>query len=242
MSADSDRLKEELGEQIRERLRYYSSITSIGLRPVSATETPGRSTASQPAEESQRAETPDETLEVIREDLGDCTRCKLHKGRQSIVFGVGNPRADLMFIGEGPGYEEDRKGLPFVGPAGQLLTKIIEAIQLTREDVYIANIVKCRPPSNRDPEPEEIAACRPFLERQVSSIKPRVICTLGRVATQAMLETEKALGRVRGQVFSFGDAALVPTYHPAYLLRDPSKKKDCWEDMKLIRALLDEQR
>ena len=232
MNADSGRLKEELAEQIRERLRYYSSITSMGLRPVSVSEPPESVAVSQSSE----------TLESIREDLGDCTRCKLHKGRQTLVFGVGNPKADLMFIGEGPGYEEDRQGLPFVGPSGQLLTKIIEAIQLTREEVYIANIVKCRPPSNRDPEPEEIAACRPFLERQVSSIRPRVICTLGRVATQAMLSTEKALGRVRGQVFSFGDAALVPTYHPAYLLRDPSKKKDCWEDMKLIRALLDEQR
>ncbi len=232
MSADKDRLREELAEQICERLRYYSSITRIGLRPVSVPET----------QEQDDAVDSSEHLEAIREDLGDCTRCKLHKGRQTVVFGVGNPNADLMFIGEGPGYEEDRQGVPFVGPAGQLLTKIIEAIQLTREDVYIANIVKCRPPSNRDPEPEEIATCRPFLERQVSSIKPRVICTLGRVATQAMLSTEKALGRVRGQVFSFGDAALVPTYHPAYLLRDPSKKKDCWEDMKLIRALLDERR
>jgi len=232
VNADSGRLKEELAEQIRERLRYYSSITSMGLRPVSVSEPPESVAVSQSSE----------TLESIREDLGDCTRCKLHKGRQTLVFGVGNPKADLMFIGEGPGYEEDRQGLPFVGPSGQLLTKIIEAIQLTREEVYIANIVKCRPPSNRDPEPEEIAACRPFLERQVSSIRPRVICTLGRVATQAMLSTEKALGRVRGQVFSFGDVALVPTYHPAYLLRDPSKKKDCWEDMKLIRALLDEQR
>ncbi len=232
MNADRDRLREELAEQICERLRYYSSITRIGLRPVSVPET----------QEQDDAVDSSEHLEAIREDLGDCTRCKLHKGRQTVVFGVGNPNADLMFIGEGPGYEEDRQGLPFVGPAGQLLTKIIEAIQLTRDDVYIANIVKCRPPSNRDPEPEEIATCRPFLERQVSSIEPRVICTLGRVATQAMLSTEKALGRVRGQVFSFGDAALVPTYHPAFLLRDPSKKRECWEDMKLIRALLDERR
>ncbi len=236
MNADSARLKEELAEQIRERLRYYSSITSIGLRPGSASETPASAEASRPSE------TMADSLDTIRADLSDCTRCKLHKGRQTLVFGVGNPEADLMFIGEGPGYEEDRQGVPFVGPSGQLLTKIIEAIQLTREEVYIANIVKCRPPSNRDPEPEEIAACRPFLESQVSSIKPRVICTLGRVATQAMLSTEKALGRVRGQVFSFGDVPLVPTYHPAYLLRDPSKKKDCWEDMKLIRALLDERR
>ena len=232
MNPDNGRLKAELAEQICERLRYYSSITSIGLQPVSVSETTAVTELSQAAE----------SLDAIREDLGDCTRCKLYNGRQNLVFGVGNPKADLMFIGEGPGYEEDRQGLPFVGPSGQLLTKIIEAIKLTREEVYIANIVKCRPPSNRDPEAEEIASCRPFLERQVSSIKPRVICTLGRVATQAMLSTEKALGRLRGQVFSFGDVALVPTYHPAYLLRDPSKKKQCWEDMKLIRALLDEGR
>ncbi|MEE9179363.1 MAG: uracil-DNA glycosylase, partial [Vicinamibacteria bacterium] len=180
MNADRDRLREELAEQICERLRYYSSITRIGLRPVSVPET----------QEQDDAVDSSEHLEAIREDLGDCTRCKLHKGRQTVVFGVGNPNADLMFIGEGPGYEEDRQGLPFVGPAGQLLTKIIEAIQLTRDDVYIANIVKCRPPSNRDPEPEEIATCRPVLDRQVSSIEPRVICTLGRVATQAMLSTE----------------------------------------------------
>ena len=179
---------------------------------------------------------------MIREDLGECTRCKLHENRRTLVYGVGNPNADLMFVGEGPGYEEDVQGIPFVGPAGQLLTKIIEAIQLTRDEVYIANVVKCRPPSNRDPEPDEIATCRPFLERQVAAIRPRVICTLGRVATQAMLSTEKPLGRMRGQQFSFGDAVLVPTYHPAALLRDPSKKRDTWEDMKLIRALLDERR
>jgi DNA polymerase len=232
VDTDRARLKEELAEQIKERLRYYASITPIGLRPGSVTETPERSPSSDSTE----------TLEAIQEDLGDCTRCNLHKGRQTIVFGVGNPNADLMFVGEGPGYEEDAKGLPFVGPAGQLLTKIIEAIQLTREQVYIANVVKCRPPSNRDPEPEEIATCRPFLERQVGSIRPRVICTLGRVATQAMLSTEEPLGRLRGQVFTFGDAVLVPTYHPAFLLRDPSKKRDTWEDMKLIRALLDERR
>lgn len=233
MDTDRDHLKRELLEQIRERLRYYASITTVGL--------PRRSSASvqQPASSLQEGA---ETLEVIREDLGECTRCKLHENRRTLVYGVGNPNADLMFVGEGPGYEEDVQGIPFVGPAGQLLTKIIEAIQLTRDEVYIANVVKCRPPSNRDPEPDEIATCRPFLERQVAAIRPRVICTLGRVATQAMLSTEKPLGRMRGQQFSFGDAVLVPTYHPAALLRDPSKKRDTWEDMKLIRALLDERR
>jgi DNA polymerase len=234
VDADREQLKNELIEEIRERFRYYGSITTVGL--------PKRTSAP-----SLRASAPSlgegtENLDLIRGDLGDCTRCKLHQGRRTLVYGVGNPDADLMFVGEGPGYEEDMQGIPFVGPAGQLLTKIIEAIQLTRDEVYIANVVKCRPPGNRDPEPDEIATCRPFLERQVASIRPRVICTLGRIATQAMLSTEKPLGRLRGQQFAFGDAVLVPTYHPAALLRDPSKKRDTWEDMKLIRALLDERR
>ena len=231
MDGDREELRRELLEDVKERLRYYASITKVGL--------PQRVSA----EAEKGAPSPGaETLEVVREDLGECTRCKLHKGRHNLVYGVGNPHADLMFVGEGPGYEEDMQGIPFVGPAGQLLTKIIEAIQMTRDDVYIANVVKCRPPSNRDPEPDEVATCRPFLERQVAAIRPRVICTLGRVATQAMLATEKPLGRMRGQQFTFGDAVLVPTYHPAALLRDPSKKRDTWEDMKLIRALLDERR
>ena len=235
MDVDRDQLKKELVEQIKERFRYYASITTVGL--------PHRGAAPVKRDERDVPSSRDgETLDVIREDLGDCTRCKLHKNRRTLVYGVGNSNADLMFVGEGPGYQEDMQGIPFVGPAGQLLTKIIEAIQLTRDEVYIANVVKCRPPSNRDPEPEEIETCRPFLERQVASIRPRVICTLGRVATQAMLSTDKALGRMRGQQFSFGEAVLVPTYHPAFLLRDPSKKRDTWEDMKLIRALLDERR
>jgi uracil-DNA glycosylase family 4 len=233
VDADRERLRRELLEDVRERLRYYASITTVGV--------PQRVSAVVEKTVPSQGEGV-ETLEEVREDLGECTRCKLHKGRLNLVYGVGNPHADLMFVGEGPGYEEDKQGIPFVGPAGQLLTKIIEAIQMTRDDVYIANVVKCRPPSNRDPEPDEIETCRPFLERQVAAIHPRVICTLGRVATQAMLSTGKPLGRMRGQQFSFGDAVLVPTYHPAALLRDPSKKRDTWEDMKLIRALLDERR
>jgi DNA polymerase len=155
---------------------------------------------------------------------------------------VGNPDADLMFVGEGPGYDEDVQGIPFVGRAGQLLTKIIEAIQMTRDEVYIANIVKCRPPDNRDPEPDEIATCRPFVERQIESIRPKVICTLGRVAAQALLSTDKPLGRMRGQTFAYGEAMLIPTFHPAYLLRYPEKKRETWEDMKLVRRLLHERR
>lgn len=190
---------------------------------------------------SGRPNVEQESLEAIRSDLGECTRCALHAGRSHIVFGVGNPNADLMFIGEGPGSEEDRQGLPFVGPAGQLLTKIIEAIDLSREDVYITNVVKCRPPRNRDPEPEEVEACRPFLERQIDTIRPKVICALGRVSALNLLDTNEGITRIRGRIFPFRGAKLVPTFHPAYLLRDPSKKRECWEDMKLIRRLLNEQ-
>jgi DNA polymerase len=180
-----------------------------------------------------------ETLDQIREDLGDCTRCKLHRlGRTRIVYGVGNPSAPLMFIGEAPGHDEDLQGIPFVGRAGQLLTKIIEAIDLAREDVYIANVIKCRPPENRNPEGDEVAACEPFLFRQVQAIRPRVIVALGTFAAQALLRTNDPISRLRGKVFHYGEARLIPTFHPAYLLRSPDRKRDVWEDMKLVRALL----
>jgi DNA polymerase len=180
-----------------------------------------------------------ETLEIVREDLGDCTRCKLHRlGRRQIVYGVGNPRAELMFIGEAPGHDEDVQGIPFVGRAGQLLTKIIEAIGLAREDVYIANVIKCRPPENRNPESDEVASCEPFLFRQVHVIKPRVIVALGTFAAQTLLRTNDPISRLRGKVFHYGEARLIPTFHPAYLLRSPERKRDVWEDMKKVRALL----
>jgi uracil-DNA glycosylase family 4 len=182
-----------------------------------------------------------EDLPAIREDLGDCRRCKLHRlGRRQIVFGVGNPHARLMFVGEAPGYEEDVQGIPFVGRAGQLLTKIIEAIGLTREQVYIANVIKCRPPENRNPEPDEVAACEPFLFRQVETIGPKVIVALGTFAAQALLRTRDPIGRLRGRTYTYGGAKLVATFHPAYLLRSPEKKRDTWEDMKRVRALLNE--
>jgi uracil-DNA glycosylase family 4 len=229
-----------LFEQIKERLRFYGSMTSVGL-DISQVTTAYESDESGPAA-SQSISVSGETLEEIQTDLGDCTRCRLQSGRRSIVFGVGNPEADLMFVGEGPGHDEDVQGIPFVGRAGQLLTKIVEAIQMSRDEVYIANIVKCRPPGNRDPEPDEIATCRPFVERQIESVRPKVICTLGRVAAQALLSTDKPLGRLRGQTFAYGEAVLVPTYHPAYLLRNPEKKRETWEDMKLVRRLLHERR
>jgi uracil-DNA glycosylase len=182
-------------------------------------------------------------LSAIREDIGDCTRCKLHTlGRQQIVFGVGNPNADLMFVGEAPGADEDVQGEPFVGRAGQLLTKIIEAIDLKREDVYIANVIKCRPPGNRNPEPDEVEQCEPFLFRQIDTIKPKVIVALGKFAAQCLLKTTEPITRIRGREFKYRDAILMPTYHPAYLLRTPSAKRDVWEDMKRVRELLREGR
>lgn len=182
---------------------------------------------------------PAAALAAIREDLGDCTRCKLHAlGRTHIVFGVGNPRAALMFVGEAPGADEDAQGIPFVGRAGQLLTRIIEAIGLKRDDVYIANVIKCRPPGNRNPEPDEVAACEPFLMRQIDAIRPKVIVALGTFAARALVGSNVPISRLRGRVFACRGARLVPTFHPAYLLRNPEAKRDTWEDMKKVRKLL----
>ncbi len=183
-----------------------------------------------------------EALAAVRADIGDCTRCKLHgQGRRQIVFGVGNPDADLMFVGEAPGADEDIQGIPFVGRAGQLLTKIIEAIDLKREDVYIANVIKCRPPGNRNPEPDEVETCEPFLFQQIDIIKPKVIVALGKFGAQTLLRTLDPISRLRGRVYNFRGAKLVPTFHPAYLLRNPSSKREVWEDMKLVRTLLSEK-
>jgi len=175
-----------------------------------------------------------ETLEDIRAHLGDCQRCKLCRSRTRIVFGAGNPRARLMFVGEGPGHEEDRAGEPFVGAAGQLLNRIIEAIRLNRQDVYIANVVKCRPPANRLPEQEEIATCSPFLRRQIRAIRPLFICTLGSCAAQTLLNTQEAISRLRGRFSEYEGIRVLPTFHPAYLLRNPEKKREVWADMKLL--------
>ena len=181
-------------------------------------------------------------LGVIRADLGDCERCKLHRlGRRQIVFGVGNPSARLMFVGEAPGRDEDEKGIPFVGRAGQLLTRMIEAMGYRREDVYIANVIKCRPPENRNPQPDEVASCEPFLFRQVEAIRPAVIVALGTFAAQALLKTQDSISRLRGRVFTYGGACLVPTFHPAYLLRSPERKRDAWEDLKRAKALLEQE-
>lgn len=177
-------------------------------------------------------------LAEIRSDLGDCRRCKLAGGRTNIVFGVGNPNAEIMFIGEGPGADEDQQGEPFVGKAGQLLTKIIEAMGLQRADVYIANVVKCRPPNNRDPEPDEVEACEPFLRAQIASIKPKVIVTLGKWASQTILQSTTPITRLRGTWSTYEGTPVMPTYHPAYLLRNPAEKRPVWEDMKAVLGFL----
>jgi DNA polymerase len=179
-----------------------------------------------------------ETLEDIRADLGDCTRCPLSQTRTHIVFGEGAPDARLMFIGEGPGGEEDRCGRPFVGAAGQLLTKIITAMNLSRETVYIANIVKCRPPGNRTPEPGEVKACLPFLKRQLAAVEPQVICALGSVAARTLLGTETPISRLRGRFHEFLGVPVMPTFHPAFLLRNPERKRDVWNDVQQIMARL----
>ena len=181
-----------------------------------------------------------ETLEEIRTDLGDCKRCKLCSTRTNIVFGAGDSKARLVFVGEGPGADEDLEGLPFVGRAGQLLTKIIEAIGLTRDQVYICNVVKCRPPNNRFPEPDEVAACSPFLLRQLESIRPAIICCLGAAAAHTILQTKVSIGRLRGRFHDCLGTKVMPTFHPSYLLRNPEAKRDVWEDMKKVRALLDQ--
>ncbi len=179
-----------------------------------------------------------ERLDQIRTDLGECQRCPLSKSRTQLVFGAGDPQASLVFVGEGPGFEEDRSGRPFVGPAGQLLTRIIEAMQLTRDQVYICNVVKCRPPGNRNPSSEEIGACRPYLDRQLAAIQPKVVCTLGTFAAQTLLNTTAPVSRLRGRFHDGAGFRIMPTYHPAYLLRNPDQKKAVWTDVKKIMALL----
>jgi uracil-DNA glycosylase len=180
----------------------------------------------------------DGTLQTIREDIGDCIRCKLHKGRTKIVFGDGHPHAKLLFIGEGPGRDEDLQGLPFVGRAGKLLTQMIEAMGLRRSDVYICNVVKCRPPENRAPEKDEVEACSPFLLRQIDLVAPQVIVCLGSIAAQTILETTRGISQFRGQWLEFRGRKLMATYHPAYLLRNPSAKSEVWKDLQKVMAEL----
>ena len=240
-----------MNEDVKSHLEFFEELGIDGVRlehewrtrrePAERIEPiePTERVPSEPIEPPEPFE-PTIALRVIREELGaDCSRCKLHTlGRTQVVFGVGNPSADLMFVGEAPGADEDIQGEPFVGRAGQLLTKIIEAIGLRREDVYIANVIKCRPPGNRNPEPDEVEQCEPFLFRQIDTVKPKVIVALGKFAAQCLLRTNDPITRIRGREFKYRDAILIPTYHPAYLLRTPSAKREVWEDMKRVRAIV----
>ena len=231
-------------DQITEHLKFAASLGVAGVSRDAAWRVPPERPAAPAAAAPARPSVVPvltgqaEALAAIRGDIGECTRCKLHTGRHHIVYGVGNPSAEVMFVGEAPGADEDMKGEPFVGRAGQLLTKIIEAIGLTRGDVYIANVIKCRPPGNRNPEPDEVETCEPFLFRQIDVIKPKVVVALGKFAAQGLLRTLDPISRLRGRVFDYRGAKLIPTFHPAYLLRNPSSKREVWEDMKLVKTLL----
>jgi len=233
-------------DQLGEHLRFAAELGVAGVSRDPA----WRARGGQPAPDALALATaggavsvlrsPAEALAALKKEIGpDCSRCKLHTlGRKQVVFGVGNPEARLMFVGEAPGADEDLQGIPFVGRAGQLLTKIIEAIDLKRDDVYIANVIKCRPPQNRNPEQDEVDTCEGFLFQQIDVIKPKVVVALGSFAARALLRTLDPISRLRGRVYEYRGAKLVPTFHPAYLLRNPASKREVWEDMKLVRSLL----
>ena len=247
-----------MNDDVREHLKYYRDLGVAGVTTDPAWRTratPARTTTVASETTVSSVEVPETmptmpvtaptgdsraALEALAIEIGPCTRCKLSElGRQQVVFGSGNPDADLMFVGEAPGADEDEQGVPFVGRAGQLLTKIIEAIELRREDVYIANVIKCRPPGNRNPEPDEVATCEPFLFCQIDIVRPKVIVALGTFAAHTLLKTDVPISRIRGKVHEYrGGAVLIPTFHPAYLLRSPERKRDVWDDMKLVRSLL----
>jgi uracil-DNA glycosylase family 4 len=235
-----------MSRELADHLRYYAEMGVTGLSRDPNWR--ARAAASATPDAIAEPSTPGtsgtlgtfENLDDIKTEIGPaCTRCKLCTlGRSQIVFGIGNPKARLMFVGEAPGEEEDERGEPFVGRSGQLLTKIIEAIGLSREQVYIANVIKCRPPNNRNPEPDEVAACEPYLFRQIDVINPTVIVPLGKFAAQCLLKTTDPITRLRGRRFDYRGTTLIPTFHPAYLLRNPSAKREVWDDMKLVRAIL----
>jgi len=226
----------DLVADLRERARYYSTLTDLGLPPRAAGTVPEEAVAVPAVRSDAGAD-----LKAVRELVGDCQRCKLAGGRRNIVFGQGNPNARLMFVGEAPGAEEDAQGLAFVGRAGQLLTDIIEkGLKIPRKDVFIANVLMCRPPENRNPEPDEIIACQPFLEQKIEMIRPKVLVGLGKFGAQWLLKTAEPISRLRGRVGDYKGIKVVPTYHPAFLLRTPSAKKDVWEDMKVVLSLLAE--
>ncbi|MBL8953520.1 MAG: uracil-DNA glycosylase [Myxococcaceae bacterium] len=228
----------EIADELRRHLAWQESDgTRAILKGLEAAQAP-KTEAPRPAAPGV-PEGPTRTLQEIRTELGDCKRCKLCNGRTQIVFGTGNPKAQLVFVGEGPGAEEDAQGVPFVGPAGQLLTKMIEAMGFKRDDVYICNVVKCRPPNNRNPEGDEIQACEPFLKAQLASIRPKVIVALGKFAAQTLLRVDTPITRMRGQWREYEGIPLMPTYHPAYLLRSPDEKKSAWLDLQQVMKRFD---
>jgi uracil-DNA glycosylase len=215
--------------------RFLGGLSSVGV----AWPPPGVASPAGAPAVPERPEDPAGALAAVREEMGDCRRCRLASGRKTIVFGQGNPHAELMFVGEAPGAEEDEQGLAFVGRAGQLLTDIIEkGLRMRRSETFIANILKCRPPQNRNPEPDEVLSCQPFLEAQIRAIRPRVIVGLGKFGAHWLLKTAEPITRLRGRVGEYEGIPVMPTYHPAYLLRNPAGKKDVWEDMKVVLRLL----
>jgi DNA polymerase len=239
---------EEIADAVADVRRHVEWLRSTGQKFVLADRSApkaapvvsrGQATLSLEPEKPPPPATPGprRTLEEIRAELGDCKRCKLCSGRTNIVFGVGNPKAELVFVGEGPGADEDAQGIPFVGKAGQLLTKMIEAMGFTRDQVYICNVVKCRPPGNRNPEPDEIEACEPFLKAQIDSIRPKAIVALGKFAAQTLLRDSTPITRMRGHWRTYEGVPLMPTFHPAYLLRSPGEKKLAWADLKQVMKM-----
>ncbi|HEY2435329.1 MAG TPA: uracil-DNA glycosylase [Vicinamibacterales bacterium] len=229
----------ETSQQLAEHLKFFTELGVGGVSTDSRwSKRPGAAGDVPRLEERPRDAAG--LLALVKADLGlDCSRCKLHTlGRKQVVFGVGNPNADLMFVGEAPGADEDIQGIPFVGRAGQLLTKMIQAINFERDQVYIANVIKCRPPGNRNPEPDEIATCEPFLLQQIDAVGPRVIVALGSFAAKTLLRSDESISRLRGRVYDFRGAKLIPTFHPSFLLRSPDRKRDAWEDLKRARALV----
>jgi len=236
-------------KELTDQLEFFKDIgvESLELAASPSPSSRGRRGEAQPRQGAASGElpvsqfapaAPRPSLESIRTEIGDCQRCKLAPKRTNIVFGSGNPNAELVFVGEAPGYDEDQQGLPFVGRAGQLLTKIIESINLKREEVYICNVLKCRPPENRNPEPDEVASCNPFLKKQLATIRPKIVCCLGTFAAQTVIQTTSSISKLRGQFFDIDGMRVIATFHPAYLLRSPDKKREVWEDMKQIRAEL----
>ena len=223
------------------KLRW--SLTSLhwgGIVDWTVTASPEARSIGQPARQQENASDPKGTLNSIQSELGDCNRCRLHQTRTRIVFGEGSARASIVFVGEGPGYDEDQQGRPFVGRAGKLLDKMIKALGLAREQVYICNMVKCRPPNNRTPNSDEIDICSPFLVKQIESIRPRVICALGACSAQNLLRSTSPISRLRGRIHHWRGIPLVATFHPAYLLRNPSQKSAAWQDLLEIHRIVND--